>query len=132
MLRYNRVKMGIPIRRERAGPTKSNSKASGFKNNYVQVRCSDQVILPPSLETLTRQRKLCPSVRNAYPNDIFKILYDFVPWRYIIQHGEELQIRIKARCPFQMLHRVMLLHCCMADLWQTCRRLAESLETHAI
>lgn len=55
--------MGIPIRRERAGPAKSNSKASGFKNNYVQVRCSDQ-------------------------------------------HGEELQIRIKARCPFQMLQRV--------------------------
>ena len=78
MLRYNGVKMGIPIRRERAGPAKSNSKASGFKNNYVQVRCSDQVLLPSSLETLTRQRNLCPSVRNAYQDEIFEILYGFM------------------------------------------------------
>jgi hypothetical protein len=36
--------MGIPIReREPPSLAKAKSKAVPFKNNYIQVRCSDQV-----------------------------------------------------------------------------------------
>lgn len=55
--------MGIPIRERESPSAKAKAKATHFKNNYIQVRCSDQ-------------------------------------------HGEELTIRIKARCPFQMLQQV--------------------------
>lgn len=37
--------MGIPIRRDREALRKVKSKANSLKNNYIQVRCSDQVCL---------------------------------------------------------------------------------------
>ena len=87
-------------------------------SNYVQVRCSDQV---PWLHPLCCGARVCllrtrmhgvpcsnsewlhgvPCSHSECQTDVAILLC----WG-CAQHGEELQIRIKAHCPFQLLSQV--------------------------
>lgn len=109
--------MGIPIRLAEAGG-KAKSRGSLKSSNYVQVRCSDQV---PWLHPLCCGARVCllrtrmhgvpcsnsewlhgvPCSHSECQTDVAILLC----WG-CAQHGEELQIRIKAHCPFQLLSQV--------------------------
>ena len=99
--------MGIPIRLAEAGG-KAKSRGSLKSSNYVQVRCSDQV---PWLHPLCCGARVCllrtrmhgvPCSHSGGQTDVPISLC----WAGCAQHGEELQIRIKAHCPFQLLSQV--------------------------
>jgi len=148
--------MGIPIRERESPSAKAKAKATHFKNNYIQVRCSDQVraqmfVLTGHSQQWPRRWLACGTAasarrRHAACVPVWDRLRDaacplhlkslpaqtlcrLLSWcacqgrgggvarvrslqcgRCLrTQHGEELTIRIKARCPFQMLQQVSLL-----------------------